>query len=79
MNMVGGSIICKLTSDFIDICCSGSDRWHTLIIIVMKIRRALVPGSITVGRRIGDISHEACKRLKWFDYYHSHWRNARLT
>ena len=45
----------------------------------MKISSALVPGSITVGRRIGDISHEACKRLKWFDYYHSHGRNARLT
>ena len=45
----------------------------------MKIRSALVPGSITVGKRIGDISHEATKRLKWFDYYNSHGRNARFT
>lgn len=45
----------------------------------MKIRSALVPGSITVGKRIGDVSHEAIKRLKWFDYYDSHGRNARLT
>jgi putative transposase len=45
----------------------------------MKIRSALVPGSITVGKRIGDVSHEAIKRLKWFDYYYSHDSNARLT
>jgi putative transposase len=45
----------------------------------MKLRSALVPGSITVGRRIGDVSHDANKRLRWFDYYYSHSRNARLT
>lgn len=45
----------------------------------MKIRNALVPGSILVGKRIGDVSHDAIKRLKWFDYYDSHGRNARLT
>ena len=45
----------------------------------MKIRSALIPGSITLNKRIGDISHEASKRLKWFDYYRSHGNNARLT
>jgi transposase InsO family protein len=45
----------------------------------MKIRSVLIPGSITLSRRIGDISHEANKRLKWFDYYCSHGNNARLT
>lgn len=45
----------------------------------MKIRNVLVPGSIAVGKKIGDISHEAIKRLKWFDYYYSHGKNARLT
>ena len=45
----------------------------------MKIRSALVPGSISIGKRIADISPEANKRLKWFDYYYTHGRNARLT
>jgi putative transposase len=45
----------------------------------MKIRSALIPGSITLNKRISDISHEASKRLKWFDYYRSHGNNARLT
>jgi putative transposase len=45
----------------------------------MKIKSALVPGSISIGKRIGDISPEANKRLKWFDYYYSHGCNARLT
>jgi transposase InsO family protein len=30
-------------------------------------------------RRIPDLSREASKRLKWFDYYETHDRNARLT
>jgi putative transposase len=46
---------------------------------VMKIISALVPGSLAIGKRIGDISPDACKRLKWFDYYYSHHCNARLT
>lgn len=46
----------------------------------MRIVSALAPGSISVGRRIADISHEAEKRLKWFDYYEgSGGRNARKT
>jgi len=45
----------------------------------MKIINALAPGSITVGKRIADISHEANKRLKWFDYYEGVGRNARKT
>ena len=45
----------------------------------MKIRSALAPGSITIGKRIGDISPDANKRLKWFDYYYSHGSNARLA
>ncbi len=45
----------------------------------MKIRSALVPGSIIIGKRIADISPDANKRLKWFDFYLAHRRNARLT
>jgi len=45
----------------------------------MKIRSALVHGSITIGKRIADISPDANRRLKWFDYYYSHNCNARLT
>ncbi len=45
----------------------------------MKIRSAVAPGSITLGRKIGDISPEASKRLKWFDYYYAHGNDARLT
>lgn len=45
----------------------------------MRIRSALAPGSIKVGRRIADLSPEANKRLKWFDYYDGVGRNARKT
>ncbi len=45
----------------------------------MRIRSALAPGSIKVGRRIADLSYEAYKRLKWFDYYEGVGRNARKT
>lgn len=45
----------------------------------MRIINVLAPGSISVGKRIGDISHEANKRLKWFDYYEAMGRNARQT
>jgi len=45
----------------------------------MKIRSVLAPGSLALGKRIGDISHDANKRLKWFDYYNSHGSNARLA
>lgn len=30
-------------------------------------------------KKIPDLSREAAKRLKWFDFYESHGRNARLT
>jgi len=45
----------------------------------MKIRSALVPGSISIRKRIQDISSDANKRLKWFDYYNTHDQKARLT
>lgn len=45
----------------------------------MRIRSALAPGSIAVGRRIADVSSKAYKRLKWFDYYERVGQNARLT
>jgi len=46
----------------------------------MRIVSALAPGSISLGRRIAEISHEADKRLRWFDYYEGGGgRNARKT
>lgn len=45
----------------------------------MRIRSALATGSIKVGRRIADLSPDAYKRLKWFDYYEGVGRNARKT
>lgn len=45
----------------------------------MKIRTALIPGAISVKKRIADITHDAEKRLSWFDFYERHGRNARLT
>lgn len=45
----------------------------------MKIRNGLAPGIQKFSKNTADISKEASKRLKWFDYYYSHGRNARLT
>lgn len=45
----------------------------------MKIKSAIVTGSIIIGKRIADITPEANRRLKWFDYYRAHGNNARLT
>ena len=45
----------------------------------MRIVNVLAPGSIAIGRRIADISREANKRLKWFDYYVKVGWNARKT
>ncbi len=45
----------------------------------MRIRSALIPGAISLSKRIADITHDANKRLKWFDYYGSHGQNARET
>jgi len=45
----------------------------------MKIINALVPGALKLSKHVGDISHEANRRLKWFDYYEFVGRNARKT
>ena len=45
----------------------------------MKIINGLAPGALKLRKRIGDISHEANTRLKWFDYYDGVGRNARKT
>ncbi len=44
----------------------------------MKIIRRLLTGSSRLGKMV-DLSPEASKRLKWFDYYRCHNSNARLT
>ena len=44
----------------------------------MKIRSGVVTG-ISRLARIRELSREASKRLKWFDYYNSHGHNARLA
>lgn len=45
----------------------------------MKIRNGLVPGLRKLAKNTADISREAQKRLKWFDYYEAHVHNGRLT
>src|SRR4030042_3783453 len=44
----------------------------------MKILNKIVPGSIRLQRHTADISKEAQRRVKWFDYYYAHDKNARL-
>jgi putative transposase len=44
----------------------------------MRIKSGVVTGFSRLAR-ITEISREAGKRLKWFDYYNSHGCNARLT
>jgi transposase InsO family protein len=44
----------------------------------MKIVTPILTGSSKL-KNITDLSRDASKRLKWFDYYHSHGYNARLT
>lgn len=44
----------------------------------MRITAPVIPGIARVVR-IADLSREASKRLKWFDYYRVHGQNARLT
>ena len=44
----------------------------------MRIITPVLTGSSKV-KKIPDLSREASKRLKWFDYYYSHRQNARLT
>jgi len=45
----------------------------------MKIFRGVAPGAQRLNNRTADISKEAKKRVKWFDYYEANGRNARLT
>ena len=45
----------------------------------MKIINGLVPGAISLKKRIADITHDANKRLTWFEFYEKHGRNARAT
>ena len=44
----------------------------------MKIKSGVVSGVSRLAR-IQELSREATRRLKWFDYYYSHRRNTRLT
>lgn len=45
----------------------------------MKIRNGLVPGVTRLAKHTADISKEAQRRVKWFDYYEASGRNARKT
>ncbi len=45
----------------------------------MEIVSGVVPGAYRLARLGTELSKEASKRLKWFDYYNSHGHNARLT
>jgi transposase InsO family protein len=45
----------------------------------MKIRDGLTPGILILGKKVGHISSDGNKRLKWFDYYYANRQNARLT
>jgi putative transposase len=44
----------------------------------MQIITMVLPGTKHL-RRITDLSRDASKRLRWFDYYEAHGKNARLT
>jgi putative transposase len=44
----------------------------------MRMKSGVVSGASRLAR-IQELSREATRRLKWFDYYNSHGRNARLT
>ena len=45
----------------------------------MKIKSRLVPGVTKLVKHTADISREAQRRVKWFDYYEANRRNARKT
>ena len=45
----------------------------------MRIISGVVPGASRLARLQVELSKKARQRLKWFDYYHSHDHNARLT
>ena len=44
----------------------------------MKIVTSVLTGSVRLSRTV-DLSREASRRLKWFDYYLAHGHNGRLT
>ena len=44
----------------------------------MKMTTLVLP-RVSRLARIAELSHEASRRLKWFDYYEAHGRNASLT
>lgn len=45
----------------------------------MKIENKVIPGSLRLRKHTADISREAQRRVKWFDYYYAHGQNGRLT
>jgi transposase len=45
----------------------------------MRIKNRLATGSIRLGKFNRELSNDAKQRLKWFEYYYAHDRNARLT
>jgi putative transposase len=45
----------------------------------MEIVSGVVSGISRLARINVDLSKEASRRLKWFDYYYAHGQNARLT
>ena len=45
----------------------------------MRVVNGLTPGITRLSKRTADISKEAQRRVKWFDYYYLHGQNARLT
>jgi putative transposase len=47
--------------------------------VIMKIRNGLIPGVRRLAKHTADISKEAQRRVKWFDYYEANGHNARKT
>ena len=47
--------------------------------VIMHIINGLAPGISRLARRTADISRDAQRRVKWFDYYEAHGHNVRLT
>jgi putative transposase len=45
----------------------------------MSVYGSIVPGVGRLAKLLVELSKEARRRLKWFDYYYSHGCNARLT
>lgn len=45
----------------------------------MSVYGSVVPGARSLAKLSVELSKEARRRLKWFDYYYSHGGNARLT